>query len=69
MSTNLTKSGRIDGRFKRRSSKTNRITFPIRPDVDEEFRTIAEKLTPPGQNLLAFGDVLELLIQHYNNSQ
>ncbi|WP_332066263.1 hypothetical protein [Bartonella sp. CB189] len=67
-SINLTKSGHIDGRSKRRSLKTNRITFSIRPDVDEKFRALAEQLTPSGQNLLTLGDVLEILIQHYNNS-
>ncbi|WP_336279627.1 hypothetical protein [Bartonella sp. CB175] len=65
----LTKSGHIDGRSKRRSMKTNRITFSIRPDVDEEFRALAEKLTPPGQNLLTLGDVLQFLINYYNDSQ
>ncbi|MCZ2328954.1 hypothetical protein [Bartonella sp. F02] len=64
----LTKSGYIDGRSKRRSMKTNRITLAIRPDVDEEFRALAEKLTPPRQNLLTLGDVLQILIHHYNNS-
>ncbi|UTO27667.1 hypothetical protein [Bartonella harrusi] len=64
----LTKSGHVDGRSKRRSMRTNRITLAIRPDVDEEFRALAEKLTPPGQNLLTLGDVLQILIRSYNNS-
>ncbi|MCZ2204489.1 hypothetical protein [Bartonella sp. A05] len=65
----LTKSGHVDGRFKRRSLKINRITLAIRPDVDAEFRALAEELTPPGQNLLTLGDVLQLLIRHYKDSQ
>ncbi|EJF88033.1 hypothetical protein [Bartonella melophagi] len=65
----LTKSGSIDGRSRRRSLKTNRITLSIRPDVDEEFRMLAEKLTPPGQDLLTLGDVLQFLIDYYNNSE
>ncbi|WP_413154803.1 hypothetical protein [Bartonella sp. cb54] len=69
MSIHLTKSGHVDGRSKRRSLKTNRITFSIRPDVDEEFRALAEKLTPSGQNILTLGDVLEFLIHHYKSSQ
>ncbi|WP_435896236.1 hypothetical protein ACRPOS_009285 (plasmid) [Bartonella heixiaziensis] len=64
----LTKSGGIDGRSKRRSVRTNRITLAIRPDVDEEFRALAEKLTPPGQNLLTLGEVLQFLIRYYNDS-
>ncbi|MCL6230271.1 hypothetical protein [Bartonella bilalgolemii] len=64
----LTKSGSVDGRSKRRSMRTNRITLAVRPEVDEEFRALAEKLTPPGQNLLTLGDVLQFLIHFYNNS-
>ncbi|WP_051018504.1 hypothetical protein [Bartonella queenslandensis] len=64
----LTKNGHIDGRSKRRSMRTSRITLAIRPDVEQEFRALAEKLTPPEQNLLTLGDVLQILIRHYKDT-
>ncbi|GAA4666781.1 hypothetical protein [Bartonella pachyuromydis] len=62
-------SSHIDGRFKRRSVKTSRITMTVRPDIDEKFRALAEELTPDGEDLLTFGDVLRILIDFYYNNK
>ncbi|WP_273755861.1 hypothetical protein [Bartonella sp. MM73XJBT.G] len=65
----LARSSYIDGRFKRRSVKTSRITMTVRPDVDEKFRALAEELTPEGEDLLTFGDVLRFLIDFYYDNK
>jgi len=64
----VTKSGQIDGRSLRRSSKTNRLTFAISPAVDSAFRKLALELTPEGQPILPFGDVLAILLEHYRRT-
>ncbi|WP_254475475.1 hypothetical protein [Bartonella sp. B1098] len=49
--------------------KTSRITMTVRPDIDEKFRALAEKLTPEGEDLLTFGDVLRFLIDFYYDNK